>query len=263
METIEQAISGVIQQSLAQQHYRLRRYLPQSNKVHLVVDQYWIVDWDLQGQEAHTQHNLPDPNMHLVIDHQRAYICTTITHSYQHEMKEQGRIIGVKFQPGVLTPRLKQKQLPILDCCIDAQELFPNIQTEDYHKLHALDSDREIVMTLENLLPNIEINPDVVEIKNIVEQAKSAEPGCKLNELARSCQIHPRRLQRLSKTYLGLSPKSLLQKFRLQKAVDTFDKGEKNPSKVALDLGFSDQAHLNREIKKHSNKTPREISTNR
>ncbi len=262
MEIIEQAISGVIQQSLAQQHYHLRRYLPQTGNTHLVA-QYWIVDWDLQSPKGHTQHNLPDPNMHLVIDNQRAYICTTISHSYQHEMKGQGRIIGVKFQPGVLTPILRQKQLPILDCCVYAQELFSDIQCQDYHQLFTLQSDKEIVTALESLLPEIEVNSDVMEIKHIVEQAKSAAPGCKLNDFVQACQIHPRRLQRLSKAYLGLSPKSLLQKFRLQKAVDTFDEGKKNPSKVALDLGFSDQAHLNREIKKHSNKTPKEISTNR
>lgn len=228
-----------------------------------LVDQYWIVDWDLRDQTGHTQHNLPAPNMHLVIDHHRAYICTTISRSYQYDMRNQDRIIGIKFQPGVLAPVLCERGLPLLDSCLYAEEVFPQLAENDCHRIRTLQSDEAIVLALETMLPKLHLSPEAKSIRNIVAQARMAEPDCRLEELASACQIHPRRLQRLCKAYLGLSPKALVQKFRLQKAIDQLDDGIKSPSKVALDLGFSDQAHLNREIKKHSNKTPREISTNR
>lgn len=66
--------------------------------------------------------------------------------------------------------------------------------------------------------------------------------------------------QRKIKKYTGLSPKQIEQAARVEHAVDLLSRHTKL-SVVALQSGFSDQAHMTRDFRKFVGLTPNEIAT--
>ena len=69
----------------------------------------------------------------------------------------------------------------------------------------------------------------------------------------------PRQQQRLFRTQVGLSPKKYARVIRFKKAMRILEEGRLSLSEIALQLGFSDQAHLGREMKEFSGLTPGEL----
>nr|WP_286672575.1 helix-turn-helix domain-containing protein [Cohnella hashimotonis] len=66
-----------------------------------------------------------------------------------------------------------------------------------------------------------------------------------------------RSLQRLLDRYIGVSPKWILQRFRLQEAAERIRQGgAADWSALAADLGYYDQAHFIRDFKSVVGQTP-------
>ena len=72
---------------------------------------------------------------------------------------------------------------------------------------------------------------------------------CRVEHLAARVGIGTRSLQRLFAEHIGLSPKKVLRRYRLLEAAEAASTGaEVHWARVAIELGFSDQAHLTREF---------------
>lgn len=72
-----------------------------------------------------------------------------------------------------------------------------------------------------------------------------------MDDLAALCGVGVRRLQRLFADHVGVSPKWLLRRFRLQDVTDTLAAAPGAPvdwAGLAADLGYVDQAHLSRDF---------------
>jgi AraC-like DNA-binding protein len=65
-----------------------------------------------------------------------------------------------------------------------------------------------------------------------------------------------RSLQRLTGRWLGLTPRWLVQRRRLHEAAERLRQQDVDLSRVALDLGYADQAHFNRDWRKVTGMTP-------
>jgi AraC-like DNA-binding protein len=62
--------------------------------------------------------------------------------------------------------------------------------------------------------------------------------------------LNKRTLQRLFARYVGVSPKWVIQRYRLHEAAERLAAGELiHQAELALDLGYSDQAHFVRDFK--------------
>ena len=70
-----------------------------------------------------------------------------------------------------------------------------------------------------------------------------------------------RTIERLFREYVGPSPKRVIRQYRLQAAADQAAKGRvANWSRLANDLGYSDQAHFNRDFRAILGTTPSEFA---
>jgi AraC-like DNA-binding protein len=58
-----------------------------------------------------------------------------------------------------------------------------------------------------------------------------------------------RSLQRLFEQYVGASPKWVIQRYRLHEAAERLKAGSVSGSRLALELGYADQAHFIRDFK--------------
>ncbi|MFE2477006.1 helix-turn-helix domain-containing protein [Streptomyces sp. NPDC059389] len=88
--------------------------------------------------------------------------------------------------------------------------------------------------------------------------------GClPVEELALRSGRGKRRLEYLFREQIGLTPKTAARVLRFQRTLWLVDHGGRPLADVAVTCGFSDQAHMNREFKAMSGRTPRRFRSER
>ncbi|WP_293746825.1 helix-turn-helix transcriptional regulator [uncultured Paraglaciecola sp.] len=249
MQSNDKKISGVLHPNSSAQHFQLRRYLPESTLAPL-IEQFWLVDWDLRGQQPHNQQNLPDPNMHLVISQQGAKVLGPVSKKYHYCMQGQGKIIGVKFNLGVLAKRLP---CPI-DKAVDTEFEAADILLFDQQKLVEntlnADCDKDVVTHLDETLRKIVMPQDsaLSNVQALAEQMKNNNEIKRVEMLADISRTSVRTLQRLFKTYVSLPPKWLIRKYRLSHALEMLENRQLSLTELAANLDYADQSHLIRDF---------------
>jgi len=100
------------------------------------------------------------------------------------------------------------------------------------------------------------ISSDVAETLTFIDENAGE---ARLGELAEALGTPIRTLNRRFTNNVGLSPKQYAQVVRLRQAVQMLAKDETSSAHVAVDCGFSDQAHMSREVKRFMRHTPRQL----
>ena len=81
-------------------------------------------------------------------------------------------------------------------------------------------------------------------------------------DVAERASMTPRSLQRLFRRYVGIGPKWVLSRYRLQDAAAAIDAGEVTDlATLAADLGWFDQAHFSRDFREVVGVTPSQYLT--
>ena len=81
--------------------------------------------------------------------------------------------------------------------------------------------------------------------------------GCiSMDEMARHCGMSPRQLRREFLEQTGLGPKFLARVLRFRRALELSPQAEGDFAGLAVDCGYYDQAHLNREFREFAGRTP-------
>jgi transcriptional regulator GlxA family with amidase domain len=79
----------------------------------------------------------------------------------------------------------------------------------------------------------------------------------RVDQVAERAALSVRSLQRLFATYVGVSPKAVLARFRLQDAAAEIDAGTVDDlAALAVELGWFDQAHFSRDFRAVVGTTP-------
>jgi AraC-like DNA-binding protein len=79
----------------------------------------------------------------------------------------------------------------------------------------------------------------------------------RVEQLVGEFQVGRRALQRLFRDYVGVSPKWVIQRYRLLDAAERVAAGTAVPwADLALDLGYADQAHFIRDFKRLVGRSP-------
>jgi AraC-like DNA-binding protein len=261
MKSSDKNISGVLHQKHSAQHYQLRRYLPAPMLASL-VEQFWLVDWDLRGQSPHTQQNLPDTNMHLVISNQGAKVMGPVSKKYCYTMKGQGKIIAVKFNLGVLAERLSYPLDKALDREFGVADIFEFDQQELIENTLNAKSDEAAIAYLSQKLQNntIQLGPSLIKVQSLAEQIKNNNNINRVEILAELSHTSVRNIQRLFKTYVGLPPKWLIRKYRIHHALEMLENQQLSFAELATNLDYADQSHLIRDFSEFLDITPKQYS---
>jgi AraC-like DNA-binding protein len=102
-----------------------------------------------------------------------------------------------------------------------------------------------------------EPDPRVAEASELVDLILQ-EPGIRtVDELVARSGLGKRTLQRIFNEYVGVSPKWVIRRYRLHELVEAIQAGD-NPewARLALDLGYCDQAHLIHDFKSITGVSP-------
>jgi AraC-like DNA-binding protein len=110
---------------------------------------------------------------------------------------------------------------------------------------------------LRRLLP---VDGEGLLVDRLVALVESRPDLTRVDQLCAETGLSERALQRLAARRLGLSPKWLVQRRRLQEAAERLRERTATAAQVAADLGYADQPHLTRDFARVTGMTPGEFT---
>jgi AraC-like DNA-binding protein len=251
---------GILDPRDSASRIRVNRYEP-SPPLAPFIDHLWVGEWDLAGRSPEEQRVLPSPNAHLVFGSGYTSLFGVVRRIYSRLLQGSGRMMGVRFRTGGLRPFLNGPVAALTDRRVPAENVT---KLEDHlaelRVLGAGDS-HAMVMAAETLIePNLPApDPAVDLICAIIAKARCGDGPRQAGALAREAGLSLRTLQRLFHEYVGVSPKWVIQRYRLQDAAQLLAQGRKlQLAQLAAELGYFDQAHLARDFSRFFGCSPAE-----
>jgi len=250
--------TGVQHHKLSAERYHLRRYFPDDPLI-VLIEQFWLVNWDLRDEINHMQKNLPDPNFHLILDNRKLKLIGPISKTYSYKMEGVGKVIGIKFALGALSDFLEPPLSKYVDKEFDFQQLVNFDVDTLISKLDRLEDDEQIIDILQTYMTPFAItsSSELIRVRELVNRIKNDSDITRVEHLSKKTDISIRTIQRCFKYYLGLSPKWLIRKYRLHQALELIDKENVNFLDIVEWLGYTDQSHLIRDFKEIIGVTPK------
>ena len=256
---------GVLYAKKSQQNYTLQRLIP-AEPLSIFVDTFWCVKWELASGQEHLQQNIPDPCIHIVFEAGKSRVVGAVTKRYSVELSDSGQIFGVKFRPGgffaltgVSAHKLSDTSVDIRDelvlgaCVMPRPDLIQRVLDADDIKSKAMQCEA----WLQPLVTKHGRNPEaVISINNIVNLVNQDSSIVQVEHLASATNLSVRTLQRLFKREVGVSPKWLIRKYRMQEVLSRLEAGQRDWQEVMANIGYFDQAHFIRDFKELTGVTP-------
>ncbi|MGY1814008.1 helix-turn-helix domain-containing protein [Blastococcus sp. SYSU D00820] len=113
----------------------------------------------------------------------------------------------------------------------------------------------------EALRPYLPVDPEGELVNRLVAFVESSPEVTRVAQICAAFDLPERTLQRLVQRRLGLTPKWLIQRRRLQEAAGRLRAGSTTLAEVATALGYADQAHFTRDFAAVTSMTPGSFAT--
>lgn len=224
------------------------------------ITRYWIVSWDLAPGETHVSETLPYPTVNVVFEEAGSAAHGVFTRRFTRTLAGRGRAFGVKLEPGAFEPLLGRPLHTITNAVLPVADVFgDDVRSVDL-AIRASEDDAERIAIFERFfLPRLPPpDPDVARVTEIVRVAEADHAVSDVEALAARVALPVRTLQRLFRRYVGVTPKWVLRRFRMQHAADRAARAEHvDWAALAQELGYFDQAHFARDFKAQIGRTPR------
>jgi AraC-like DNA-binding protein len=250
---------GVVGVEAVRQQSPVGRFAPEGPLADL-VEHFWTIAWDLEGLPAQTGETLPHPSVYLVVEAGRSGLAGVNTSRFIRTLEGRGRVYGVKFRPGGFRPfwtapvrALTDKVLPL------AAAFGAEGEALEARVLLCGDDAPAAVAALEAfLLARLPPPDDKVQlIRRLVARILEDRHLTQAEAVAQEAGLSLRSLQRLFSEYVGVSPKWVIQRYRLHDAMERLEAGQPvDLPGLALALGYYDQAHFTKAFKTFLGRTP-------
>ncbi len=218
------------------------------------IEHYWIVRWNLA--EPQTAETLPHPSVHMVLEKDRSEIVGVMRGRFSRKLEGVGRVIGTKFRPGAFRAFVDRPVTSFTDRRWPLRDVF-----DDRFTSEALshDEDSAAIAVIETFLRSL--RPTFTDSMDLAGRitARIAEDRNlkKVDQLVDEFRMSARQLQRLFREHVGVTPKWVIQRYRLIEAAEQLASGPpRDFATFALDLGYADQAHFIRDFRKIVGRPP-------
>ncbi|MEO8623475.1 MAG: helix-turn-helix domain-containing protein [bacterium] len=251
---------GVLNTAVADtQRYHHARYHPSAD-LELYVEHFWSVQWDLRDVAPERVESLPHPSVHMIFERNAGGRIAGVSRGKFSRMLEgQSGVFAEKFTPGGFYPFAGIPVSDLADTIVNVGDIFGSEGDALVLAVEAATDDATRVETIETFLRERRPAPDenVARISEIVYAAAADRTILKVEDLVERYSLSKRMLQRLFAKYVGATPKWVIQRYRLHEAAAQLAAGGSvNQSTLALNLGYSDQAHFVRDFKTIIGTTP-------
>ena len=221
-----------------------------------LVGHYWVARWEIPAGARHEQRILTYPACNLVIENGVGTLYGPVSRLSTKRLSGSASALGVLLRPAagaLLSPRpiheIVDSSLPEgefgLDCAVPIDTALHAGGTPEQQQAAAIGHFEKWLLAR---LPD-GADEDGLLVNRICRDIESTPGLQRVQQLTERWQIGERRLQRLVRSRLGLTPKWLLQRHRLQEAAALIGRGMgPDLSHVAYALGYADQAHFTRDF---------------
>lgn len=232
------------------------RYFP-SPDLAPYVEHYWTIEWDLR--EPVLRETLPYPCAHIVLEPGLGQLAGVHTRKYSRVLSGTSRVLGTKFRAGGLRTFVDRPVSAYTDRVIELTEVFGPAAAQLSNAALAHADHHAAIGVVETFLRGRDPRPDEsAELAGRIAERIAQDRGIgKVEQLADAFGLGMRSLQRLFGEYVGVSPKWTIRRYRLQEAAERLA-AERTVdwARIALDLGYSDQAHFIRDFRKLVGRSP-------
>ncbi|TVX96868.1 DUF6597 domain-containing transcriptional factor [Cohnella terricola] len=259
----DRSTKGILQADAGKGKFKLSRYKP-ADELQSYIQHYWTVEWDLRGLQPYRQTVLSHPNVNLVFEPGRTRIYGIWEKTSSQLMEGLGSVFAVKFNPGGFYPFWRQPLSKLTRLSADMADIFGAEARALEHDILAAAGepgdqvdriDRFFLERLPEPDRNVELVNEMVSV--LVEDRDMLQ----VEQLAERFGVGVRTLQRLFDRYVGVSPKGVIQRFRMHEVAEKLDKDEAvDWTKLSQDMGYYDQAHFIKDFKTVLGKTPDEYT---
>ncbi|MGW7313693.1 AraC family transcriptional regulator [Streptomyces sp. NPDC054865] len=232
---------------------RFRRREP-AEALRPYVEHYWLIDWDLT--EPYEAHVVPHPCVNIVFQRDEeggdvGEVAGVGLGLFTRKLRGRGRVCGAQFRPGGFRPFLPGR--PVSDFTgrrLPLPEAYPGSAAASGAVLGPESEDARVA-AFDAFLLALTPAPDTpaeraMAAADLVRRDRSIR---RVDELAEAVGLSVRSVQRLFAAYVGVSPKWAILRYRIHEALERAGADRTiDWAALAVELGYSDQAHLVRDF---------------
>lgn len=233
------------------------------------VEHLWWVSWDLPEGRSHRQETLPFPSVHVVsqtsIRQGAIRIVGIPEHRFSRVLRGRHRVFGIKFRPGGFRGVWGRPLTTLTGREFALTDVVPNVALVNAYQRALADADdtrdapaaEAMRLQAAHVLLRAIVPPppaDLETLQRMVDDAANHRYIRRVADLVARHGVHTRGLQRWFSDVVGVSPKWVIQRYRMHEALALLDAQQGAPprdgvSTVALDLGYADAAHFSRDFR--------------
>ena len=244
VRSVEEDTRGIVSPRLAFEHFTLERIAPKP-PIDRFVDRFWITSWDLP--QPFQQQVVPPPAVNLVFESDgTSQVSGVLTGEFHRCIEGRGWVFGVLFRPGGFRTFVDTPMNSLTDRRGPIGWLFgaPG-ETLALDVAAAVDHQARAELVEDFLGSRLPLDETVGEhLSDLIASVTERRPSPKVCDVASEFGVSTRTLQRLFAQHIGVGPKWVLDRYRVQAAAEVARHPVESWADVANQLGYSDQAHL-------------------
>lgn len=256
-------LKGVVDANKSKAKFTVTHYFPHDKLKH-IIEHYWLISWNLLPDESHTQRVIPHPCIHLSFLKNDSKVTGIITNDFEHTLQGKGNLVGVKFTPAgfyLFAQNAKIKLTELTDNIFNIEQFFKIDVKQFETKILGLNKHSDKIKMIEDeVFADIpEIDSNIIKLNHIVKQIEVNKQINKIGDISKLFNIHERQIQRMFNKYIGVNAKWIINRYRIHEAMDRIEnENDKNLnwSRLAVKLGYYDQAHFINDFKRLIGQTP-------
>ncbi|GAA1942065.1 helix-turn-helix domain-containing protein [Amycolatopsis minnesotensis] len=237
---------GATGEALGTANVAVARKLPAA-ELREFVEYYWLVRWNLRGQEPQAQHALPTIAVYASFFAGNTGVVGPSHGTLSHLLTGSGQGLAVRFRPGTFRAYLPGPVSELADHAIPLSAVFGDEAEGTAAEVQRAGTDEEMVTAVDRLLRR-SVPPLTRQARRavrIVETIAGTPSITRVDQLSAATRVTVRTLQRLFSEHVGTSPKWAIRAYRLTDAARRAAMDENRDfGLLAAELGYTDQAHF-------------------
>lgn len=230
--------------------------------------------WVLEAEVLQPELVLPDGCMELIFHYEdlyeveqngrkqsqgRSFVFGQIDQAITLDPTGKTGMLGMRFQPYGLSAFSKIPITEFFNTSIELADLWGSEAKDLEEALQEACSSQERIQLLEHFLRQQMLGIEQLRrLQHGIAVLKADASKGSWKSLGQELNLSERQTERHFAHYIGLSPKKLHRIYRLQRAIGLMETRRfATLVEIALEAGYYDQAHFNREFKHITGKSPK------